>query len=133
MKHIDNELIQKYIDGEATLFEKSYVEKHIADCQECADNIENHKKLINFVKRDFSVEDIEIPEFTKPVRTRSHKRYIYYIAAACIACLLFLLIPDKKVTEEKTPEIVFLYTIDEYDANETILEQEMNLKIIIDK
>ena len=133
MKHIDNELIQKYIDGEVTQNEICFIEKHIADCQECDDNIEKHKELISFIKKDYSVEDIYIPEFTKPARIKSWKRYIYYATAACIAGLLFLLFTEKKVQEDKNPEILFLYTIDEYDANETILQQEMNLKIIINQ
>ena len=138
MKCIDEELIQKYIDVEATQKEVDLIENHIEICSVCADNIEKQRALTAFLKREINhlFEDdktINIPEFVspaaqvKPIR-RKIKKWIYSAAAAC---LLFVIIYIGFLKEQKQEEYVLLFEIGtEFDANQPISQQEMTITII---
>jgi len=138
MKCINDDLIQKYIDSEATSDEINYIENHISLCSKCAKIIDKQRKLSIDIKKNINLSYsnkslISIPEFTyNPIiNTRRKniniKKYIYAASVACIFFLIFLLIPKK----EQEKNIVFLYNIaGEFDANKTISQQEMVLTII---
>ena len=139
MKCIDDVLIQKYIDGEATQKETDFIENHIKLCSVCAENIEKQKELAVYLKREVNrlvgnEKTITIPEFVlpaaqvKPVR-RKIKNWAYSAAAVCL--LLFAATYFSFQEEPKQPEYVFLFDIEtEFDANKPISQQEMTITII---
>jgi predicted anti-sigma-YlaC factor YlaD len=99
---INDDIIQKYIDGETTPSEASLVENHIASCNKCVIRIENQRRLSTNVKRAINLlskDSIEVPKFEIPSKTiNKHfltpKRLYYIIAAACI--LLFVVVITQK-------------------------------------
>ncbi|GAF65209.1 putative transcriptional regulator [Bacillus sp. TS-2] len=67
-----NELIDKYFDGEATSQEKLELYKHIEDCQDCREHVNELRKAIAFIQ---SASHIEAPgDFTDKVMARLPER-----------------------------------------------------------
>ncbi len=137
MSCLKDEIIQKYIDGEANRNEIILVENHIANCEECAVRIENQKSLATGVKKAINLlaeDTIEIPKSVKSSvqskkRIITGRRLLYIASAACIL-LIVLIIPRKKDIEVQT-ETIFTHDLDwEYDANKTISQQQMYIHII---
>ncbi len=134
MKCISEALIQKYIDKETTALEQEYINKHLAGCPQCAEQIEEMRKKATQFKQWVGLideENIEIPSFVRPASQHrflhpSTRQLIYGLSAACIL-VLFLLISPKK--EEKV-ELVYSYDLEsEFNANLPISEQDMEFKI----
>ena len=76
MKCIDDELIQRYIDGETNLLETEQIEKHIAVCSPCAGIVEEKKAFANAIKNELQKlgnRFVVVPEFTVPT-TRTEAR-----------------------------------------------------------
>lgn len=66
MKHLDNILIQKYIDGELTEKESRAIELHLADCVSCRRKVDEQRALSEKVKQSLEKSvpaDVEIPPF----------------------------------------------------------------------
>lgn len=58
MKHLTHEELNAYLDGEATTSEQAYAENHLAECAECATELEG----FNSVKTMFSsLGEAELP------------------------------------------------------------------------
>jgi len=138
MKCIDDELIQKYIDGESDSQEKVLIEKHLADCSQCTENVAKQKSFAVAIKSEIGnwgrKPDI-IPEFIAP-SVRKHRlnlkirHYIYAVSVAC-AILLFLYIRyEQNVTDQS---IHLIYTFDgDFNSNRTVLQQDMTFIMIDD-
>jgi len=135
MKCIDDELIQKYIDGEAHSEEVLRIEKHVASCPQCARKIEEARAFSDGIKRKighWGRQPVVIPEFVMPVTGKRKlnvkiKHYIYAVSAACAIFLIVSLFPGQK--SEK--EIRLMYNFDgDFDANRPVSEQEMSIIMI---
>jgi len=136
MKCIDNELIQRYIDGEASPFETERVEKHIAECSQCARNVEEQRAFACYLKKEigqWGKQPVIIPEFIAPFITPRRRlnlkirHYVYAVSAACVIFLIVFLFPDKN----KNKEIRMIYSLEgDYDSNRTVSQQEMTIIII---
>ena len=132
MKCICDELIQKYIDNEASKEEVTYVETHLISCDACKDAVDEQKKLaaeIRNVINLLSEETIEIPTFE-----RKNKRVIlrWSLFAASVACILaFILFTHKPEKDTPIDSTKFFHnTENEFDANRSISQQDMVLKIV---
>lgn len=129
MKHFDEITIQKYIDNELSPEERYEVEKHLENCKECSEQVENQRVFSEKVKNSFDglvTDDIEIPEFKisyQPKKTRTLRIVlISSLSTACAILLAFFIIKGLK----KEPENFDIYdfiTIEEYDANKPMTEQ----------
>ena len=137
MKCINNEIIQKYIDKEASLKEIAWVEQHIAICEACAGRLiilQKRAEKINVLLNNSVSHDISIPAFVpvEDVKTKhfiSRKKIIVSIAAASIV-LFVLIVPHSKNTDDDK-QITILYSFDqEVDANQPITKQEMVINVI---
>ncbi|MDR2146117.1 MAG: hypothetical protein LBE91_06645 [Tannerella sp.] len=138
MKCIDNELIQKFIDGETGATETEWIENHRAECPQCARKIEEQRVFAEAVKREighWGKSPEVIPGFVAPVARKRgiHLKFKHYVYAATAACAIFLtvfLFPRHNPEKEK--EIQWIYSIDgDFDSNRTVAEQEM-VFIVID-
>ena len=135
MKCIKKDLIQKYIDNEATPVEVSYIEKHLESCPHCVAEVNCRKKLSGKVILSMNQlvdENIPIPVFihagvSQNKRLVIRKRIIYSLSAAC-ALLLVLFILDKTKSNDDL-QVTVVNTI-EVDANRTAADQEMVFKVI---
>lgn len=129
MKNFDEITIQKYIDNELPPEERYEVEKHLENCKECSEQVENQRVFSEKVKDSldgFVPDDIKIPEFKlsyQPKKTRTLRIVlISSLSTACAILLAFFIIKGLK----KEPENFDIYdfiTIEEYDANKPMTEQ----------
>jgi predicted anti-sigma-YlaC factor YlaD len=138
MKCIDDEVIQKYIDGETNSRETAEIEKHLANCSPCAQNIEEQRAFADAVKNrieNWSSQPVVVPEFVATVVPKRKlnvkiRHYIYAASAACAALLLFFLISEHN-GKNRENEIQLIYTfVGDFDANRTISQQEMTIIVI---
>lgn len=132
MKHFDEITIQKYIDNEFSPEERYEVEKHLENCKECSEQVENQRVFSEKVKDSldgFVPDDIKIPEFKlsyQPKKTRTLRIVlIYSLSTACAILLAFFIIKGVKNEPEKNniSDIYDFVTIEEYDANKPMTEQ----------
>jgi uncharacterized membrane protein YvbJ len=136
MSCIKNDIIQKYIDGEATQKEVAFIEKHIVNCEKCtvkiADRLKNAidiKKAINVLVADLN----EIPKIILPPdQLRKHiitrKMIIYSISAACI--LLFIFVALHKKEPEKLNQRTVIYSlVPDVNANLPVTKQKMIINV----
>jgi len=139
MKCINDELIQKYIDGEASVREVGRIEKHIANCSLCAQKVEEQRTFAGAVKRNINNmgrRPVIIPEFIAPVtsiRRINIKTYLYAVSAACVIFLVIFLFHDHNKNESKNDnkEIRMIYGLEgDYDSNRTVSQQEMVIMMI---
>ena len=138
MKCIDDELIQKYIDGETDAQETGRIEQHLTDCSRCARNVEEQRAFAGIIKRDIGKmgrQTVAIPGFVAPVVPKRKlnvkiRHYIYAVSAACAIFLLFFLILEHNEPNQEN-EIQLIYSfIGDFDANRTIFQQEMTIIVI---
>ena len=135
MKHFDNILIQKYIDGELAEKESQCVESHLADCASCRQKVEEQRALSEKVKQSLEKTvsaDVEIPPFSIKKEMVSKDRAIHIaiissLSAACAVALLFLIISFFNSRTKPIEPFYDYYTIEEYDANKPFSEQELAL------
>ncbi len=135
MKHLDNILIQKYIDGELTEKECQAVESHLEDCASCRQKADEQRKLSEKMKQSLEKmvpADIEIPPFSVKKEMVSKERAVHIaiissLSAACAMALLLLIISFFNSRTKPIEPFYDYYTIDEYDANKPFSEQELAL------
>lgn len=137
MTCIEPDMIQKYIDKEANPEEVALIENHVIQCKTCAAKIEMQLKLATYVKSSVNMltdETIDIPEFVNPSFNRikhfiTPRKLGYSVAAACILVFFLIIFKTKKTADEKNVYFMQLVEYD-YDANRTLLEQQMVIEII---
>ena len=129
MKHFDEITIQKYIDNELSPEEKIEVEKHLENCKECSEQVENQRVFAENVKKSieaFVPNEAEIPDFKiayQPKKTRTLRIVlISSLSMACAILLAFFIIKGFK-KEPENYDIYDFITIEEYDANKPMTEQ----------
>lgn len=142
MKCINNELIQRYIDGETAQQKTEWIASHLRTCAECARRVEEQRAFIALLKNRLrppfeSPASFESPPFVMPYRptrrftlhlSSANRKYIVYAASvACVLLLLFFVHPKKEKTEEM--KLLFLLESD-FDANKPVLEQDLMLYLI---
>lgn len=135
MRCINDELIQKYIDKEASAKENSIVQNHLTTCSKCAKKVEESRNSTNRIKEligSLNKDEIQVPFFKEPENHKKtfsiHFRKVFYAASAACLVILFLVFHQKP-----KDEIEFMYSYDlesEYNANLPLSEQEMVIKII---
>lgn len=135
MKCISDELIQKYIDREASVMEEASIKNHISGCGRCSQKIEEYLESTSNIKQLIGLLDekeIEIPGFKKPVPQKimmSPKlRILMYSAPAACILILFLIFFQK---QQNDVEIIYLYDLEsEFNANLPVSDQDMVIQII---
>lgn len=134
MNCIDEQLLQKYIDGECTENEKTLVKQHLSDCTICAHALAEKEELsveIKWAINSLTNGNVEIPAFknTNPIsKGKNLKLIIYSLSAACI--LLFILFFVDKKIEFNQKEITIVQSIPrEVDANRPASEQEFVIEV----
>jgi len=137
MSCINNDIIQKYIDGEGTPKEVALIEKHIVNCEKCAVKVDYQKRLATGIKKAINLLAEDIVEIPKIVLSPSHikkqfitgKRLIYYISAACILAFILFIIQKKEPESQNKITIVNSFEWD-FDANRPVSQQPMVINII---
>jgi hypothetical protein len=138
MNCIDDQLLQKYIDGECTENERAAVKLHLSVCLDCLQKHTEMEKLSAGIKgaiNSLTIENIEIPAFTygaaRPLN-RNFKPILYSLAAASI--LLFVLLIVEKKNEPPQKIITIVQSVPaEVDANRPAGEQDLVIEVYDDK
>lgn len=133
MKHLDNSLIQKYIDNELTEFEAKETDAHLENCELCRHQIEQRKCFSEKIKSSLDSlvsDEIPIPEFVLKRQHNQKKKTlkIAIISSLSTACAMILILLIIKFSMPKTncDDFIFdYYTIDDYDANKPFPEQDL--------
>lgn len=134
---INDDIIQKYIDGETNPKEVALVENHIATCKKCGLKIENQRKLATSVKKAINLlakDSIEIPEFAVPSRhikkpSLMTKRFSYIIAVACILLFVFVIM-NKNEMKKQNEIIIEIGSVMDVDANRPLSDFPLVLNFI---
>ena len=122
MKCISDELIQKFIDKEASAREITFIMSHLATCNKCNKKAEDQRHASTRVKElvnSLNKNEIKVPIFQEAKSLRKtfqlpFKKIVYFASAACLL-ILFLLLNQK--SKDKV-EFVYSYSIEnEYNAN----------------
>ncbi len=131
MKHLDNSLIQKYIDNELAEFEAKEADAHLENCELCRHQIEQRKCFSEKIKSSLdslASDEIPIPEFVLKRQHNQKKKTlkIAIISSLSTACAMILLIIKFSKPKTNCNEFIFDdYTIDDYDANKPFPEQDL--------
>jgi predicted anti-sigma-YlaC factor YlaD len=131
---IDEQLLQKYIDGECQEKERTVVKLHLLDCPACTQKYEERQKLSEGIKgaiNTLNIERIEIPIFKNKdtISPRKNiKLIIYSLSAACILLFVLFLV-DKKIDSHQR-EITIVQSIPmQVDANRPASDQEFVIEV----
>ncbi|MBN2164793.1 MAG: hypothetical protein JW717_00785 [Marinilabiliaceae bacterium] len=138
MRCISDELIQKFVDKEASSKESSIVQSHLTTCSKCAKKVEERQFTANRIKEllgSLNKNEVHVPVFQEPEYQRKAfnfhlKKIVYVTSAACLIILFFIF------HQKSNDKIDFIYSYEienEYNANLPLSEQEMVIEIIDSK
>ncbi len=137
MKCIDNELLQRFFDGECNDEEAIEVNLHLRECQHCRHRYEALQTRVNSIHQAFGMlcsDSIDIPPMPlpKPARKRiSLRRKFLVPLLAAASILLFILVFNTKennnMTSDQMSQSCF---IGEFDANKPVYQQELSFTAI---
>lgn len=133
MKHLDNSLIQKYIDNELSKIKAKEADAHLENCELCRNEIEQRKYFSEKIKSSLdslASDEIPIPEFVLKRQHNQKKKTlkIAVISSLSTACAMILILLVIKFSKPKTNDNEFIfdyYTIGDYDANKPFPEQDL--------
>lgn len=134
MNCIDEQLLQKYIDGECTDSEMTELKQHLAICPACTQNLDEREKLSVGIKRalhSLKAEEIGIPVFknrNKRLINRNVNLIIYSLSAACILLFVVFIVGNEIQPNQKEITIVQSVPI-EVDANRPASDQEFVIEV----
>ncbi|QGY46996.1 hypothetical protein GM418_26035 [Maribellus comscasis] len=136
MNCFNEDILQKYVDGECTAEESRKIEIHTGNCAECRNTVALFKRRSENIKKQINALVGDVPEMPgistlikekKPV-IPIRKKLVYGMAAASVMLIIVLLLEKPFSSPDK--ETIMYYNIDyEIDANKPLTEQEMVLYI----
>jgi len=141
MSCIKRDIIQKYIDGEATPREVALVKAHIEVCEVCVQKINRQhqlvagvKKAINLLAEDpMGIPALRVPPSQVKKQLLTRRSIIYSLSAACILVLVFVISYNEKEPRMQN-QVTIVYGLGaDVDANQPITEQPMVINIIDEK
>ena len=137
MKCIDDELIQRFIDSETDSQETERIEKHLADCAQCARSVEEQRAFAGVIKsrvESWGSQPVIIPEFVAPVSRKNKlnlkiRHYIYAVSATTAVLLFLFLFPERNELHPNTLHLIYSFDGD-FNSNRTVSQQEMTIRVI---
>ena len=133
MKHLNDKTIQNYIDNELSESERKRIESHLEECLSCRQRVESGRVFSDKLKESMETlipNDIPVPEFsfrnaTSPKVNIARIVFISSLSTACaIALVIFAFNLFSKPEPEPADFILDNYTIEDYDANKPLAEQD---------
>ncbi len=137
MKCIDNELLQRFFDGECSEREAIQVKFHMSACQHCQHRYEALQTSINSIHQAFGMlcsDAIDIPPMPlpKPARKRIslHRKFLVPLLAAASILLFILVFNTKENNNMSGDPMLHSCFIGELDANKPVDQQELSFTVI---
>ena len=133
MKHLNDRIIQSYIDNELPESEREKVESHLEKCPSCRQKVESQRAFSDRLKKSLDTlapNDIAVPEFSfgKVTRPEVNVTRIAMISSMATACAIALIVMAINLLSRPKPQpadfIFDYYTVEDYDANKPFAEQE---------
>jgi hypothetical protein len=92
------EMLSAYLDGEPSPKEQAAVEKHLARCADCAQNLHTLRQTVALleqlppvaVPRSFAIRPV--PAIQRPSFFQTRQAYVYLRAATALATILFVVV-----------------------------------------
>ncbi|HET6558758.1 MAG TPA: zf-HC2 domain-containing protein [Prolixibacteraceae bacterium] len=134
MNCIDEQLLQKYIDGECTESEMLEVKQHLFICLACTQSLAEKEKVSLEIKRalnSLTADQVEIPVFrniNKRLVNKNINLLIYSLSAACILLLVLFIVGNEFQPNQKEITIVQSVPV-EVDANRPASDQEFVIEV----
>lgn len=136
MNCFNEQLIQTYIDGETSATQNNAIEMHLANCNTCSLKLKEQKELVNLFMKNMNtgiqsnptIPILKLPEPKIKSKYPKTKEIIYSLSAACILAFVFLITKQPKSIQQEN--IIYQSFEFEYDANKTIIDQELIINIV---
>ncbi len=134
---IDNELLQRFFDGECRNEEAIEVKLHMSACQNCRHRYEALQTRVNSIHQAFGMlcsDNIDIPPMPRPEPTQKRiplrRKYILPLLAAASILLFILVFNTKENNNMSVDQMSHSCFIGEFDANKPIYQQELSFTAI---
>jgi len=138
MKCPDDEILQRFFDGECPHEEAIEVQLHVRTCQHCRHRYEQLQTRVHSINQAFGMlcsDTIDIPPMplSKPVRRRIllRQKYILPLLAAASILIFFLVFnlqdENNNLSGDQMVQSCF---IGELDANKPVDQQELSFTVI---
>ena len=131
MKHLNDKTIQSYIDNELSESERKRIESHLEECLSCRQRVESRRVFSDKLKESMETlvpNDIPVPEFSfrNATSPKVNIARIVFISSLSTACAIALVIFAFNLFSKPEPADFILdnYTIEDYDANKPLAEQD---------
>jgi len=138
MKCIEEGLMQQFIDNECSSKEAEIIERHIKQCQSCAQNVIEKREISASVKHSLDLiitHQPIMPEFEPlervPQNKLSVKKFLFPLIAAASVLLIVLFNPFDK-TNNIQPAGLYLesYISEGFDANKPVTDYPLIMTVI---
>lgn len=137
MKCIDDELLQRFHDGECLSDETKKVQLHISACPDCRQRyaqLQSKVEAVLLALDRLCPEAIEIPPLKLPDPARKHilfrRKYLIPLLAAA-SLLLFIMVFNKNERDNISgDQMLHSCFVSELDANKPLDEQEFSFTVI---
>ena len=137
MKCPDDEILQRFFDGECPHEEAIEVQLHVRTCQHCRHRYEQLQTRVNSINRAFGMlcsDNINIPPMplSKPTKKRIllHRKYILPLLAAASILIFILVFHSKENNNLSGVQMLQSCFIGELDANKPADQQELSFTVI---
>jgi hypothetical protein len=133
------EMLSPYLDGELSPKEQARVEKHLARCADCAQNLHTLRQTVALlgqlppvaVPRSFAVRPVQVAQ--RPSFFQTRRAYVYLRTATAVATILFavVLAGDAFLTDlvpslaPKAPEVIMREVRVEKAVVETVVVEKV--------
>jgi len=72
--HLNDDLIQEYLDGSMAMDQKMRIQQHLDTCEECRDMLASYQDIFEILESDI---EFELPKnFTRKVLRQTHKHAV---------------------------------------------------------
>ena len=137
MKCPDDEILQRFFDGECPHEEAIEVQLHVRTCQHCRHRYEQLQTRVHSINRAFGMlcsDNINIPPMplSKPAKKRIllHRKYILPLLAAASILIFILVFHSKENNNLSGDQMLQSCFIGELDANKPADQQELSFTVI---
>lgn len=137
MKCLDDELLQRFIDGECSPEEANELELHMSACQDCRHRHAQLQTRVHAIHQAFGMlcrDPLDVPPIPYPEpkkkRMTLYPKYILPLLAAASVLIFILVFSTKENNNTSGDHMSESFFILELDANKPVDQQELSFTVI---